>query len=477
MSERAFRGGYVITPQGYTVPGQCDRWPKVSLLNADIHFHPDTPWVRSRSARSGFEIVLIGRPVSVEMASSDPARLAAGVADAFDRNDLPEALKMVAYFGGRYLAVLFSPSKTLVVPDCHATLSAYWARTPGSVVVGSHTALVAAAVGAGYDESVHAVMTSPEYSEPGGRYYPGVTTPFYGVRPIIANNMLAVSWDWTEASHERFYPFPDTGIGARPRDVAYEEFNERFSKHAGLVSRGGEHVGISLTAGLDSRTTLCAVAEQLAQQNGFASTFYKIGDASEDSVADLLVANRLADESRLRHRIVSITPSDDDSLEYASVYDETFPRGPRFRSLAIAYMRAMRNNDVSLISLMAETGTVFYRERDNPTPSAARLAEKFTTSAIRRDSRLIEIFEEYIDYSSFHSATMAGIDYHDLFYWEHRNSKWAALWFSECDLSHAVQLPFNDRRIVEVMLGIPEADRRSRYLQRRFVHDRGHRPE
>ncbi len=74
------------------------------------------------------------------------------------------------------------------------------------------------------------------------------------------------------------------------------------------------------------------------------------------------------------------------------------------------------------------------------------------------------MFEQYIRATEFTNDRIGAYDYHDLFYWEHRNSKWASIWYSEIDLSHRVLLPFNSRALIELMLALPFPERRDKVL-------------
>ena len=86
---------------------------------------------------------------------------------------------------------------------------------------------------------------------------------------------------------------------------------------------------------------------------------------------------------------------------------------------------------------------------------------------------MLEAFDEYIDYTEFHLSKLYDFDFYDLYYWEHRNSKWANIWYQECDLSHKVILPFNCRLINELMLALSFEDRKSKYLLNRLIKDAG----
>ena len=77
--------------------------------------------------------------------------------------------------------------------------------------------------------------------------------------------------------------------------------------------------------------------------------------------------------------------------------------------------------------------------------------------------------QEYRDVTAFDPAVFIDRDWHDMFYWEHRNSKWASLWYSEVDMTGFAIVPYNDRKLIEMMLSLPLEHRLSRTLQTHMI--------
>ena len=146
------------------------------------------------------------------------------------------------------------------------------------------------------------------------------------------------------------------------------------------------------------------------------------------------------------------------------MYTKSFRYGARFPSLARAYYEELPHDILSLVSTCSETGTGFYRERETKNISADLLARKFSESEIRKNKTLLESFESYIEYSNFRECSLGPLDFYDVFYWEHRNAKWASLWYAEADLSHFTVVPFNQRNIIEVMLSLPFEERLNKII-------------
>ena len=459
------RRGYLLLPVGHQVDERIRHWASVRGRRIQAYLHPETPWGRTVGGSS--DVLVIGSVLDTSDEEMRPETVASRIASHYAAGGEEQAVRYIAYLGGRYLVIIEHAAGSLILGDAHQTLAAFWARCDEGVAVASHAILVSRAVEAPIDDEVGRIMNSPAYVSPGGRYYPGALTPYVGVKPIIANCLLRVSGSG-DVAHVRFYP--TVALDTRTPDEIYGEFSELFLRSTRAWA-GVQGTGISLTAGMDSRVTLAAATGILQDRGGFSTTYYKFSGNSSEATDDLVVANKLSWERSLPHRIVPLGVYVSDATENARAYAATFPRGAQFPARAVAYMDTFSGDETLLFSTIAETGTVFYQERDDPHPGAARLAQKFSTSDIQKDPAVIAAFEDYIEYTEFLPSRMLGIDYHDLFYWEHRNSKWAAVWYSECDLAHKVCLPFNNRRLIELMLAVPEELRRSKYLLRRFIQE------
>ena len=183
---------------------------------------------------------------------------------------------------------------------------------------------------------------------------------------------------------------------------------------------------------------------------------------------DLFQASERAYKAGIPHRVVDLKPLDATS-SFHKMYSKSFRLGARFPSLAKAYYEDLPHDILSLVSTCSETGTVFYTERSNQNITPELLASKFSPSKIKDNPDVIKSFEEYIEHTMFTEEKLGGLDFYDVFYWEHRNAKWASLWYSEADLSHFTVVPFNQRTLIELMLSIPLEQRASKELLKRSM--------
>ncbi|MCU1515505.1 MAG: hypothetical protein JWQ75_226 [Pseudarthrobacter sp.] len=460
----AFSHGYVLT--NAPEPDHCRGWRAERLGGLTLFLHHKTAAAVSTSRHSGHTVVLVGQPVDVDSESISGDGIAAACLEILDHEGAEAAVRYVAYLGGRFVAFLLVDGTLTVVPDCHATQSAFWAVEDGSVCVASHTALVADALGLGPDEQARALLAQLKRLKPQGtRYYPGVRTGFQNVRPVTANCLLSVSLGSGQATHLRFYPFKEIPA-ARTVEEAFATFEQYLLTHVRLLTGFGQ-TGISLTSGGDSLATLRAALAGGAQDM-FAFTYFLAASPTPNNIADVMGANQLAFEAGIRHKVLRWAPGQR-SVEFDALFNRTWPDGGQAKPVARCMYEELPRNFYELQSTVAETGTVFYPGRKTPEISPIRLASLWQGTTIGNMEEFHREFAEFIEYSQFTADDLLNIDYHDAFYWEHRNTCWAANRYHEGDLGHRVLLPFNHRGLIEAMLSIPVADRRKAVLIKMFA--------
>jgi hypothetical protein len=119
----------------------------------------------------------------------------------------------------------------------------------------------------------------------------------------------------------------------------------------------------------------------------------------------------------------------------------------------------------------AETGTGFYRTREDDAPTAKDLAHLYHSDDVGKLTGIVDAFAEFIEQTEFTADRLFPFDYRDVFYWENRFPRWITVRMQEADLSHRVLLPFNQRGIIEAMLSMSFEDRVEKTLQHRFVDE------
>ena len=115
-----------------------------------------------------------------------------------------------------------------------------------------------------------------------------------------------------------------------------------------------------------------------------------------------------------------------------------------------------------------ETGTAGYkrnasRRADTPTPEL--LAATFTRAS---NPAVLQAMDDYMAYTHFYAEAFTNIHWCDLFYWEHRLTKWGGRFLQEVDLTGFAISPYNSRRVIETLLSVPYAARAAKTVQLRL---------
>lgn len=458
----AFSHGYLISSDPTLFPDTAAAWPRTTCGPITVALHPKTISLAHTTGRA--TALLIGHPVDLDADTIDLAHITRRAAEELHHGGVGAFTRYVGYLAGRFTAYAVTADEVVAVPDSCATQSVYWARK-GAPVLASHIELVADAVGAQVNEAALGRLRNLRTLRPGvTHFFAGIETVYHDVLPLLANHRLR--WDVATGAvrHERFYPFEDVPQSG-DADAVYADFRDVFRQGCRLLSSFGR-TGISLTGGDDSGTTLRG-ARPFLRDDAFTFTYLNPGSRSPGQYDDVFAANRLSAEAGLQHLVIRSGSAEPGSL-FDQVFGTTWKAHRPSEVAARAMYEQLPRGFFQLQSMHAEVGTSFYRKRTTAPPTAARLAELYQNAAVAAVPEFVERFEEFIEYADFRTGSHANLDYHDLFYWEHRDSRWAAQKPHEGDLGHRVLQPFNSRRLIEVMFRLPYRQREEKVLLRRF---------
>ncbi|GAA1306338.1 hypothetical protein Psi02_23730 [Planotetraspora silvatica] len=467
----AFRHGYVAADHAIELrdlPG----WRSGRVGRFTVHRHPVTRWVTA--ANGSAEVAILGDAVDIDAGTADSAEIAQSVLSALT-SGVDRAVRYVAYLGGRATVLLYRDGELVVVPDYAATQPVFWHHDASGTVFSSHAHLAGEVVGAPVNEPYRALMRQAnEMKTKGTIYWPGIETPFIGVLPVLPNHVLRVRAGQTPR-HERFYPFPDTTLERDP-DRAFKVFSEVFSEHVRLLCTLSRHIGLSLTGGRDSRTTLAAAWPHLSPAFARTWTYLNVPAPTKVMADDAEAAARVAREYGLSHHLIDLhdkAPEDFAPMPaFEKDYFRTMRYTPQFRRLAVAYAEQLPPATIQLKSMVAEAGTGFYKKRSG-VPDVGRLTYLYSPTPFGELPLVHSAFERFSAYSGLSVDAAGELDWHDLYYIECRMIKWGSLRMQECDLSHRTLMPFNSRGVIEALLGPDLEHRGDKQALTRFIAERG----
>ena len=392
-----FSHGYVVSSSGAVVHSAAAAWDTLDAGGLTYRFHDRTAYRHAAEPESAAEpdrprshVVLIGQPIDLDHDTSDAGKIAEHALRLLRTAGPDQAIRYVAYLGGRFTCYLHRDDAVVeVVPDCHATQSIYWRNDAAGFTASSHVELVGGDGLAEVDQRARDLFDRLVRVRQGAgtKYLPGVLTAYDAVRPVLPNCLLRVDLAAGTAEHRRFYPFAE--LPRHDPDTAYAQFEQLFCQHVRLLGSLGR-VGISLTSGLDSRVTLAAAGDTLAPDS-FAFTFYRASNTSPEHADDLYEGNRLAWEYGLPHRVVKWdAPADP---EFDVIFKASFPRFPQARKLASAFRRQLPRGFFHFQSTIAETGSGFYRRREEAEISPRRLTHLWHGAEVAKDPAQVAAFD------------------------------------------------------------------------------------
>ena len=415
-------------------------WREVALHKTRLWTHPWTP-VEWRRTDAG-ELVLGGHAVDHD----EPALSNGAIADRLlaSLTEPPQRLhELTDNLNGRWFLLhrRTGASGWRLAADATGMRSVFHHADGGTA--GSHARLVA--------ENVAATWQERDRSRFG---YPGRRTPYSEVLLLPPNQELDLS---TGQLHRTY---PRASLAPRTVEVAATEALQLMrSCFAGLLERFASPV-VSLTAGIDSRLTLAASREVSDRLRFF--TYYR-GDDVQTDLADRAVAEHLAARLGLDHRTLHLDSADEQFLQLceAHSYYRHLPRAAR------RYVQEFDpSSDAHVRSNLSEIGRCFYRSTKNVTAEPAtgedlasiylRFSRQEVTPAARQ--RIVEDFTDLHRVTRFAAAARLRSG-RDLLYWEHRMGAWHALAVLESDPAFESFSLFNSRRLLDVLLSVPEEER------------------
>lgn len=368
-------------------------------------------------------------------------------------------LDAVDRLSGRFVVIFRKDETTEIVGDATCMRTIYY-TCDGPFAASSHASMLAAVRSDRYSPSFGRYLSSDEYQRRTEHYLPGAMTPWLGVRSLTANCALNCS---TRAIARIW---PRRSIRSRSAEDVSEELRALFRGQVENLIDRNKPLLVSLTGGLDSRTTL-----SVTHGYGDRIKYFTYG-GPERTDPDVKNATRLATRLRLDHEVIEM--ADEIPVFWKTVLDiNCFNRHKR--GLPPVYAMHFSDDTIHIRTNLAEIGRAYYHRfmkkrgaRLPKQPTVQFLARLWWTAAPKdiRASAVAE-FRSWTDDTGFWSVD--AVDPYDLFYWEHRMSCWHGGVVLESDTAFDTVSLFNCRYILEALLSVPLADRVGDSVQRHAI--------
>ena len=364
--------------------------------------------------------------------------------------------------------------KLIGVQDCGGQKMLYFGTIREKLVMTSMPQLAGDIFQLPVDPDITKLLKSKGYFR-GSGFLPGNLSPYSALKRLGANT--CVEFNGSCFSIRRF--FPNTTINEISDEAEKQEKTIEICrvlrKNVELAIRKWPRAALSLTGGMDSKTTL-ACASDYDQKLFF---FSYISKESEKLDAD--AAQNICRALDLKHHLYQIPDDpadipDYDFLRKVILHSNSYTCKLHPNELRkYIYLERQKDFDVEIKSDISEIGRAYAARKYYKVKLPHTLAPRHLT--ISQGRYFLEPGAMHFAdkaYKSFMEETgllgeIGGITMQDLSYWEVRMGAWAATSFASQEYIGDITIPYNNRNLMTIFLQFPEADRREDLPHKRVL--------
>ncbi|MCH7231676.1 hypothetical protein L0U85_12560 [Glycomyces sp. L485] len=435
--------GFLLTAERHRVP--VAHWRQIDLGGRCLSYDPRTPIAVARAGTAW--VALLGRAIDLDGWSASGAAIAAKLlrAKLTGRGEMSRTLDMLS---GRFAVFDGDEHSSFIQTDAAGMRAVFHEYDKRSPCAASHSGLVAEHVGAG--PSAFPDPTGLR-RETGAYALPGTATTFEGVVMLMPNTEL----DCVEGRVRRVFP-----RGRAEHRSAGEVVDEVLPLLQGQleVLTERERLEVSLTAGLDSRTTLALTRPFTDRLSYFTyDTVNGRGPARRRVAYDVAIAAELTGRFGLDHHRIEVEGREADE-PLRGIMQRNSPRRSH-PALSSTHREHSSERGLHLRSNLYEIGRAFYRSRrERPKTLGPGDMVSLLTGDKSESAAMKAEFERYVRDTGFKRAQRL-CDPLDLFYWEHRSGMWLNAHLTESDIAFDTFILVNSRHMYRLLLSAPLADR------------------
>ena len=459
-----FCRGYLVTDE----PPECldaypfyGTWTQTGAGGYTILTHPEaTVYSRVREERSA---VLIGHaydPIGGELREE---AIMDRLLDAV-REGRQALLEAVNDLTGVFVLLLFSKDGLLAVQDPGGQKMLYYGKIGGRTVLTSIPQLAADVFDLQWDRDIVRLCGSKGYYR-GSGFLPGGLSPYRELTRLGANSCLLS--DASGFRTVRFYPDRERREleSEEEKQAAIEEMYRILSGNIALAIQKWPRAGLSLTGGTDSQTAFACAKPY------YGSFFCYSFESKESEKQDADAAEKICAAAGVEHHRYLIPEDPDEIGDYAFLHQIIEHNTSHICKLhpneirKYIWLRRQNDFDVEIKSDMSEVGRAYLSRKYEKVRLPRTLAPRHMTIlqgryfmepwAMRYADNAYEAFMKQTDLTE----DINGYSMHDLTYWEVRMSGWAATSLASQEYFHEITIPYNNRRLLDLFLRFPEADR------------------
>lgn len=360
---------------------------------------------------------------------------------------------------GVFLLLAYSSRELSFLCDAVGLMSVFYTESAEAFYISSHVNLIGDLTGFREDPIVTRLKKGRTFHYFGNQL-PGNLTKFREVKRLNPNHYGRVD---STVEQIRFY-YPHTLPLSQAEIV--RRLRLLLEQTMAVIAEKWERPAISLTGGCDSKTTLAA-AHKLYDRFRYFSY-----DSQPNETPDAKSAAAICSRIGVPHLLYNIPYSDEsfaniENIRRIMIWNDgdivdNRPNDVRKR----AYLDQRSDYDVEVKSWASEVGRARYSKRYcgkrsfGKSPSARKCATFYKFLLNRGDVQIARReFRNYLN-KYFQAAEERPIPWQDQFYWEwHWPSRDGVILTCEHMFSDCITVPYNNRRILELLLSVPWEDR------------------
>ena len=452
-----FNRGYFLTNKSL----QDNEYLKTTLNNWSLLQYNDLRLYFSKTTQiyiSEFKntrIFIIGFVIDPFELENNVNRIADHLLGELEKSE-EHFLNYLDNLSGRFTIIVTTQDNVKIYGDTCHTKTIFYSFKDDKFIISSHATLAAKIFKLEPNPNANSVLKSKIFT--GRKFLPGLISPFINLYPLTPNNCLNIS----KKSVERFFPREafkmETNIDSLVLEIS------KILKHQSMLLTEIPNVRVSLTAGLDSRITFASF-KYLNTNNVEFFTHTSLEKAAAFS-EDVNIASQLCELKNYKHTVIEYsTDASQDTSDYKNVWSQNVGMNRGSMYLFKKYTDFFPENTLHIRSNVAEIARSFFKATGVPI-SPTRLSEMYTKSDFKNEELVIDSFKKFITVSNFSENLFFNYHYEDLFYWEHRMPMWHSWIVNEGETAFETFVPFNNRRLLKLMLS---TDRKIRDSDELFI--------
>lgn len=461
-----YRRGYIVTTnQGLSLEGFpfYGHWESKQINNKyKLYLHEDqTAFISKLSDDQS--IVIIGHaynPFSGEIDENDI------ISHAFKEysKSKKEFFDYISELTGIHVILVLDGTEIIAVQDCTAMEACYYGECNGNYYFLSHAGILGDIDNPTENRFIHKLINSYCYNHWGTKYLPGDLSVYNELSRLGPN--VYVSLSAGRFSLHRFYPYTQHPDCDQNDEATLEEIAGLIKKSVNLCAEKWERPTISLSGGLDSRTTFAASSGSF--DKFYYYSFYCKSQEKDDAEA----AHAICEAFDVDHTIYPITENNEDISDFdlfksIVAHNGAYTHIPGDHEIRKYYfLSTLDDFDTELKSWASEIGRAYWEKRygfslpETLTPLDFSI---FQTRFIGAPLLLEKSKRAYKEYLKRTDLLMPPFNYEhtDFFYWEYRfGSNGTSVTMEQQIFNFDVTMPMNNRKLMDMFLWFPHEFRK-----------------